>query len=70
MDILKRQRANALAVQQQRVAQQQSIKQNPKPPIKPIGPSTDISQGIAFGTRRTVKLGGRRRKRTYKKRKY
>lgn len=69
MDILKRQRANALQGQQQRMIQAQVIKQNPKPPLKPIGPYTDTSQGIAFGTRRNVKLAGKRRKRTYKQRK-
>lgn len=65
---LKKQKENQQAIIQQRIdaakKQAELIAANPKPPLFPSGPMPDVSKGIAFGTRRVV---GKGRKRKFKK---
>lgn len=68
MDILRRQAQAARSARENRqrdlvAAQQAKVeKLAARPPVPPMGPSPDVSQGIGFGTRRNVAFLGKGRK--------
>lgn len=66
MDILKRQAK--MAEQARLVRETQKVqKVASMPPKQPMGPYPDISHGIAFGTRRNVGKGRKRKSRRTRK---